>query len=188
MKKLIKLIIGLGFLLAVDLPLYLVYKILFFSSTRCFTTISELISLFPGYIGYFIRKGFYFLVINSGRDFYTGFGTILQYPSIRIKDDVYIGQNCNIAKCTIGSGTKIGSGVHIINKNTHGITEGEIIATDIRKLKRVKIGKNVWIGNNSVIMADISDDCIVGAGSVVVKPIQPNYIAAGNPAKVIRKR
>lgn len=188
MKKIIKFLTGLAFLIIIDLPLYMAHKIIFFSSTRSFTTISELTSMFPGYMGYFIRKGFYLLAINSGKGFYTGFGTILQYPSITVRDDVYIGQNCNIAKCTIGSGTKIGSGVHIVNKNTHDIDDGKIMATDVKKLKRVRIGENVWIGNNSVVMADIGDDCVIGAGSVVVKPIPSGCIAAGNPAKVIQKR
>ncbi|MBW2991790.1 hypothetical protein KY345_01050 [Candidatus Woesearchaeota archaeon] len=99
-----------------------------------------------------------------------------------------MGQNCNIAKCTIDSGVKIGSGVHIVNKNTHEISEGEILPTDVKKLKRIHIGDRSWIGNSSIILADVGDNCVIGAGSVVVKPIPSGCVAAGNPAKVIKKR
>ncbi len=54
--------------------------------------------------------------------------------------------------------------------------------------KEIKIGKNVWIGMNSVILKGVSigDNSIIGAGSVVSKSIPKNVIAAGNPAKVVR--
>ena len=50
------------------------------------------------------------------------------------------------------------------------------------------IEKNVWIGMNSVILkgVTIGDNSIIGAGSVVVKDVPKNTIAAGNPAKVIK--
>ena len=54
--------------------------------------------------------------------------------------------------------------------------------------KRVIIGKNVWIGMNSLILKNVTigDNSIIGAGSVVVKDVPKNTIAAGNPAKVIK--
>jgi maltose O-acetyltransferase len=33
----------------------------------------------------------------------------------------------------------------------------------------------------------IGDDCVIGAGSVVVKDIPPHTFAAGNPCRVIRE-
>lgn len=188
MKKIIKIMITLFFYIVTALPMHLIYKIVFFSSSKCFTTISELISLFPGYIGYFVRQTFYSLTLKTGKNLHIGFGSILQYPSIKIGNNVYIGQNCNIAKCTIASGTKIGSSVHIINKKTHNIDENNgVMPTNIEDLKRVFVGKDGWIGNCSVILADIGDNCIIGAASVVVKPIPDNSIVVGNPAKVIRR-
>jgi len=35
-------------------------------------------------------------------------------------------------------------------------------------------------------MADVGEHCIVGAGSVVTKPIPDFSVAVGNPARVIR--
>ncbi|MEZ4854413.1 DapH/DapD/GlmU-related protein [Flavobacterium sp.] len=52
----------------------------------------------------------------------------------------------------------------------------------------IKIGKNVWIGANCVILpsVNIGDNVIIGAGSVVVKDIPKNSVAVGNPCKVIK--
>ncbi|MDR2489891.1 MAG: CatB-related O-acetyltransferase [Spirochaetaceae bacterium] len=52
------------------------------------------------------------------------------------------------------------------------------------------IGNDVWIGEDAVIMPGIhiGDGSIIGAKSVVTKSIGAYSIAAGNPAKFIRKR
>jgi acetyltransferase-like isoleucine patch superfamily enzyme len=51
---------------------------------------------------------------------------------------------------------------------------------------RVTVGANCWLGNSAVVMADVGDGSVVGAGSVVVKPVPPGCVAAGNPAAVKR--
>ena len=53
----------------------------------------------------------------------------------------------------------------------------------------VYIGNNVFIGMGATILmgADIGDNCIIGAGSVVKGTIPPNSVVAGNPARVICK-
>ena len=52
------------------------------------------------------------------------------------------------------------------------------------------IGNDVWIGQNAVILpgVHIGDGCIIGANAVVGSDLPPYSVAAGNPAKVIRKR
>lgn len=49
----------------------------------------------------------------------------------------------------------------------------------------VYIGNNVFIGMGATILmgADIGDNCIIGAGSVVKGTIPPNSVVAGNPAE-----
>lgn len=50
-----------------------------------------------------------------------------------------------------------------------------------------KIGNNVFVGMNSIILmgAEIGNNVIVGAGSVVSGKIPDNCVVAGNPARVI---
>jgi virginiamycin A acetyltransferase len=52
------------------------------------------------------------------------------------------------------------------------------------------VGNDVWIGYDALIMPGIKigDGAVIGARSVVTKDIPPYSIAAGNPAKIIRKR
>ena len=51
------------------------------------------------------------------------------------------------------------------------------------------VGDNVWIGAGCRVLpgVTISDNAIIGAGSVVVKDIPANVLAVGNPCKVIRQ-
>lgn len=53
-----------------------------------------------------------------------------------------------------------------------------------------KIGNDVWIGMDALILAGISvgDGAVIGAGSVVTKDVPPYAIVGGNPAKIIRYR
>jgi len=53
-----------------------------------------------------------------------------------------------------------------------------------------KIGSDVWIGANSLIMqgVEIGDGSVIGANSVVSRPIPPYAVAYGSPAKVARLR
>lgn len=55
---------------------------------------------------------------------------------------------------------------------------------------KVKIGNNVYIGNNTLVMPGVTvgDNVLIAAGSVVTKSIPSNSVVGGNPAKVICSR
>jgi acetyltransferase-like isoleucine patch superfamily enzyme len=78
----------------------------------------------------------------------------------------------------IGKGTAISFGATILS---HDYTRRMHVDT--------WIGRFCQIGARSIIMpgVTIGDHSIVAAGSVVVKDVPPNCIAAGNPAKIIRE-
>ena len=52
---------------------------------------------------------------------------------------------------------------------------------------KIKIGNNVFIGNNCTIMpgTTVGDNCIIGAGSIVRGQFPENSVIVGNPAKVV---
>jgi maltose O-acetyltransferase len=54
----------------------------------------------------------------------------------------------------------------------------------------VRVGDDVWIGANSILLPGITigDGAVIGAGSVVTRDIPPFAVVAGNPARVIRRR
>lgn len=88
------------------------------------------------------------------------------------------------AKIYIGAGTYIARNVGIITNN-HDLKE----LSKRAKSKDVVIGKNCWIGMNSVILPGVhlGDNTIVGAGSIVTKSfLEGNLVIAGNPAKFIK--
>ncbi len=60
---------------------------------------------------------------------------------------------------------------------------------DSIRSKPVKIGNNVWIGMNAVVLkgVTIGDNSIVAAGSVVTKDVPANVIVAGNPAVIVKQ-
>ncbi len=54
----------------------------------------------------------------------------------------------------------------------------------------IRIGNDVWIAANVVVLRDVSigDHAVIGAGSVVTGDIPPYAVATGAPARVVRMR
>lgn len=54
----------------------------------------------------------------------------------------------------------------------------------------IKIGHDVWIGQDAIVLSgvEIGTGAVVGAGAVVTKDIPPYAVAVGVPAKVIKFR
>ena len=111
---------------------------------------------------------------------------------IQLGMDVWIGYFCLIdgsGGLTIGNKVSISSGVHIY---THDSSYYR--AYDLPKQqngehimrKPVKIGSNVQIGANSVILpgVTIGNNVVIGACSLVNKDIPSNTTAVGNPCKI----
>jgi acetyltransferase-like isoleucine patch superfamily enzyme len=53
----------------------------------------------------------------------------------------------------------------------------------------VRIGSNCWFGVNCVVTSDVTvgDRCVIGANSVVTEDLPPGVIAAGAPARVVKR-
>lgn len=119
---------------------------------------------------------------------------------------IEIGDNVGISGATIyarkgisiGENTCIGGNCKILDNDFHPIeaeARNQLLKdskggdSDIVPSKPVQIGKNCFIGCNSIILkgTQLGDGCVVGAGAVVSGKFEENCVIAGNPAKVIRK-
>ena len=109
---------------------------------------------------------------------------------IRFGHRVFINANCTFQPAggvEIGDDVYIGSDVKFYT--TIHPTDPEERTTGKASVRPIKIGPKVWIGGAAAILpgVEIGEGCTIGAGSVVTKNIPPYSIAAGNPAKIIRK-
>lgn len=107
------------------------------------------------------------VIIGKGNQFLSNFWSSEPYL-------IEIGDNCQIT-----------AGVKIF---THGGAKiARVIDPDFDCFGKVKIGSNVYIGNNSLIMPGVTvgDNVLIAAGSVVTHSVQDNVVIGGNPAHVI---
>jgi len=119
---------------------------------------------------------------------------------------IVIGDNVGISGATIyarkgiyiGNNTAIGGNCKILDNDFHPIDVEERLrllndvhggdATALIPNREINIGKNCFIGCNSIILKGtvLGDGCMVGAGAVVAGKFEDNCVIAGNPARVIR--
>lgn len=112
---------------------------------------------------------------------------VTNWQKIRMEESCSPGMSYG---CYIQAGNGIELGRNILIGPNVGIISANHDKNDFNKWEKgppIRIGDNVWIGMNSVILqgVEIGDNTIIGAGSVVAKNIPRDCIAAGNPCKVI---
>lgn len=116
-----------------------------------------------------------------------------------------IGKNFTILRnyrIVAASGTKILMGndcvmsfnITMYSSDMHSIFDvvtGENINSndEIKKERKIVIGNHVWLGYNVTLLynTEIGDGSVIGAMSLVKSKIPNNCIAAGTPAKVIKR-
>lgn len=111
---------------------------------------------------------------------------------IILEDNVGLGDYTHIrgGGGVIGKDTIVGPylSCHPSNHNFDNLEK--LIRMQGTSRKGIKIGRNCWIGAKVTILdgVEISDGCVVAAGSVVNKSFESNSIIAGVPARLIKKR
>lgn len=92
-------------------------------------------------------------------------------------------------RVTIGDHTLIAPGCFITD-HFHQIAPGLRIDEQGCDAAPVTIGRDVWLGAGTVVLAgvNIEDGAVVGANSVVTQDVPAQAIVAGAPARVLRFR
>lgn len=134
--------------------------------------------------------------IEIGNNVYIGHNTILKgYHKNRmiIGDHTWIGQGCFLHSAggiKIGRAVGIGPAVKIITSaHKEGNLSKPVLCNEL-EFGEVVIEDGCDIGVGAIILPEvrIGEGSIIGAGAVVTKDIPSYSIAAGVPAKVLRKR
>ena len=177
-----------SFCVVITIPLVILYRLTL--SEDLFAGQGQWLSLIPGKLGSYVRIAYYHMTLkHCPNDGYIGFGSFFSHPEVELGTGYYIGAYCIIGMSKIGNHTTIGSGVHILSgKKQHGYREiGKPIQEQERIFKTINIGENCWIGNNAVILEDLGQQNVVGAGSVVAIYFGDYVILAGNPSRIISR-
>jgi len=116
---------------------------------------------------------------------------------VEIQKGVNIGKNCKISShsflcegVNIKDNVFVGHNVTFINDKFPRATneDGSLQTEEDWGCVTTNIEKGVSIGSSATILCGItiSENAIIGAGSVVTKDVPKNVIVAGNPAKIIK--
>ena len=187
MKFIIKTFSNNGFIGSFRLLFSLIVSKFFFPSAR--------IVRYPFYIR---KEG----RLSIGVGFSANVGLVLDVfgknSQLIIGDNVMANYRLHIGSAKyikIGSNTLFGSDCTVMD-HSHGGYKGESHSDpSIAPVKRelvsspIVIGNNCWFGDRVFIMpgVTIGDGVVVGAGSIITKDLPANCLAAGVPAKIIKK-
>ncbi|WEK69116.1 MAG: acyltransferase [Candidatus Chryseobacterium colombiense] len=123
--------------------------------------------------------------INIGESFFVRdycIISVLPKGNLIIGDNVFFNNyssiNC-LEKITIGDNTIFGEGVKLYDHNhQYGFNPDFFVNKTEFNTSPITIGKNCWIGSNTLILkgVNIGDNCIIGAGCVIHKSVPANTI------------
>ncbi len=154
--------------------------------------------------GFFIRypiEGEVLEALDAGR-LRIGEGTLLEpgcWLTLAPEAEIEIGAGCFLNRNTmIAAQGRVAIGDHTMFANGCFVGDAEhryddptvpITWQGFTSKGAVEIGPNCWFGVNCVVTSGVSvgERCVIGANSVVTADLPPETIAAGAPAKPIRK-
>jgi len=133
--------------------------------------------------------------IDIGDGVFLGRGTILS-----CKDgDIVLGEHSNLGfHCEIFSGSTVSVGRHglfaaqaYLVGGGHEFERADVAVVEQPRFSRgITLGDNVWLGAGAKVLDGVrlGRDVVVGANAVVTADLPDGSIAAGVPARVLRRR
>jgi acetyltransferase-like isoleucine patch superfamily enzyme len=117
----------------------------------------------------------------------SGEGCLIEIgKNTHIGHDTYIIAGEKNNKLKIGEYCALASGIKIRSTDGHDVlSEGQ----RVNFAKDIVIGDRVWFGDNVTVLKGVTvgNDSVLGIDAVVTRPVPPNSIAAGNPARVVKQ-
>jgi acetyltransferase-like isoleucine patch superfamily enzyme len=120
--------------------------------------------------------------LRNGERISVGAGT-------HVGERAYLWAGDDTSRITIGANCRLGPEV-FVTASDYGRLPGQNIAEQERDEADVTIGDDVWLGVRVFVGkgVTIGDGCVVAANSVVTRDLPAGAIAAGVPARVVRRR
>jgi acetyltransferase-like isoleucine patch superfamily enzyme len=182
-----RLLFGLAVL--VVWPLWLVTRLerAVGTSEEVFLFCGQCLAIMPGLPGAYLRGAYYFGSIeHCDWEVRIGFGSIFVKRAARIGKHASLGNYCVVGHADIGQAVMMGSRVSIPSGKRQHLDEAGRLSGSRGQFDRVTIGARSWIGEGAIVLADVGEDCIVGAGAVVSHAVPVRSLVSGNPARVVR--
>ena len=113
-------------------------------------------------------------------------------PALRIGDRCVIGRNSAVVahlSIELGDDVWLGHDVYVTDQN-HGYEDvTRPISEQFQEERPVSIGERAWLGTGVIVLpgARIGRHVTVAAGSVVTRDLPDFSVAAGNPARVLKR-
>jgi acetyltransferase-like isoleucine patch superfamily enzyme len=158
---------------------------------RALESRSQLLSLWPGLTGQYLRRAFLQRVLARCHHSATvEFGTFFSQPGAVLDENVYVGPRCSLGLVHLERDVLLAANVQIPSggKTHHFDDPTRPIREQGGERRVVTVGAGAWVGTGAIVLADVGKGTVVAAGAVVTKPLPDNVIAAGVPARVIRGR
>ena len=97
--------------------------------------------------------------------------------------------NTIIGPVIIGDNVNLAQGITVTALNHNFSDKEKRIDEQGVSTNPVKIGDDIWIGANAVILpgVNIGNHSVVAAGAIVTKDVPPHSLVAGVPAKIIKQ-
>ncbi len=133
--------------------------------------------------------------IRIGDNGFIGRNSILSCKDgdIALGSHINIGFNCEVfssSKVEVGDYGLFAAYTYVVGGGHDHSDVGAVIIDQARPSKGVTIGRNAWLGAGAKILDGVTlgANVVIGAGAVVNESMPDSVIAAGVPAKIIKRR